>query len=189
MPEIVDNKILRLLNVEVGFRRRLHKIARTWTFELFNRPSLEVVCYRRRSNPWHHTPKLWLWCWNTQESTTQAPKRAYDSLLIWSSRSSKRPFSFEFQEFKQPQHKCLLYPRFGHALIQAFELFWFWLLWFSFWFGTFVLDFVFFRFSFSCQIKFMIWTCYFYMFLWFFQFWFCIFYYFYDIRFNGDTFK
>ena len=47
-------------------------------------------------------PKLWPWCWNTQESTTQAPKRAYDSLLIWSSRSSKRPFSFEFQEFKQP---------------------------------------------------------------------------------------
>ena len=129
------------------------------------------------------------WCWNTQESTTQAHKCAYDSLLIWSSRSSKRPFSFEFQEFKQPQHKCLLYPRFGHALIQAFELFWFWLLWFSFWFGTFVLDFVFFRFSFSCQIKFMIWTCYFYMFLWFFQFWFCIFYYFYDIRFIGDTFK
>ena len=96
---------------------------------------------------------------------------------------------FLFQEFKHPQHKCLLYPRFGHAVIQAFELFRFWLLWFSFWFGTFVLDFVFFRFSFSCQIKFMIWTCYFYMFLWFFQFWFCIFYYFYDIRFNGDTFK
>lgn len=96
---------------------------------------------------------------------------------------------FLFQEFKQPQHKCLLYPRFGHAVIQAFELFWFWLLCFSFWFGTFVLDFVFFRFSFLCQIKFMIWTCYFYMFLWFFQFWFCIFYYFYDIRFNGDTFQ
>jgi len=96
---------------------------------------------------------------------------------------------FLFEEFKQPQHKCLLYPRFGHAVIQAFELFWFWLLCFSFWFGTFVLDFVFFRFLFLCQIKFMIWTCYFYMFLWFFQFWFCIFYYFYDIRFNGDTFQ
>ena len=129
---------------EVGFRRRIHKIARTCTFELFNWPSLEVVCYTRRSNSWHHTPKLWLWCWNTQESTTQAPKRVYDSLLIWISCSSKRLFSFEFQEFKQPQHKCLLYPRFGHAVIQAFELFWIWLLCFSFWFGTFVLDFVFF---------------------------------------------
>ena len=71
---------------------------------------------------------------------------------------------FLFQQFKQPQHKCLLYPRFGHAVIQAFELFWFWLLCFSFWFGTFVLDFVFFRFLFLCPIKFMIWTCYFYMF-------------------------
>ena len=68
---------------------------------------------------------------------------------------------FLFQEFKQPQHKCLLYPRFGH-------LFWFWLL---------------------CQIKFIIWRCYFYMFLWFFQFWFCIFFYFYDIRLSRDTFQ
>ena len=143
-----------------------------------------------RSNPSHHTPKLWLWCWNTQESTTRSPKRAYDSLLIWSSRSSKRSFSFYLKSLSSPtQHKCLLYPRFGDAVIQAFELFWFWLLCFSFLFRTFVLDFVFFRCSFLCQIKFMIWTCYFYIFLCFFQFWFCTFYYFYEIRFYGDTFQ
>ena len=39
---------------------------------------------------------------NTQESTTQAPKRAYDSLLIWSSRSSKRPFSFYLKSLSSP---------------------------------------------------------------------------------------
>ena len=178
------------------FRRRLHKIARTCTFELFNWPSLEVVdvCYRRRSNPWHHTPKLWLWCWNTQESTTQAPKRAYDSLLIWSSRSSKRPFSFYFKSLSSPNIsvyfiKDLDMPLFKPLSFFGFAFCAFCLLCFSVWFGTLVLDFVFFRFSFLCQIKFMIWTCYFYMFLWFFQFWFCIFYYFYDIKFNGDIFQ
>ena len=182
MPEIVDNKILRLLNVEVGFRRRLHKIARTWTFELFNWPSLEVVCYRRRSNPWHHTPKLWLWCWNTQESTTQAPKRAYDSLLIWSSRSSKRPFSFYLKSLSSPNISVYFIQDLD---MQLFKL----LSFFGFGFCAFLFDLVLLfwilcslgsRFCdqsnlwFLWSIKFMIWTCYFY--------------YFYDIRFNGDTF-
>ena len=30
---------------------------------------------------------------------------------------------FLFEEFKQPQHKCLLYQRFGHAVIQALSIF------------------------------------------------------------------
>jgi len=156
---------------------------------LFNRPSLEVVCYRRWSNPWHHTPKLWLWCWNTQDSTTPAPKRAYDSLLIWSSRSSKRPFSFYFNSLSSPNISVYFIQDLDMPLFKLLSFF-------GFGFCAFLFDLVllfwilcFFRFSFLCQIKFMIWTCHFYMFLWFFQFWFCIFYYFYEIRFNGDTFQ
>ena len=133
--------------------------------------------------------QLWLWCWNTQESTTQAPKRAYDSLLIWSSRSSKHPFCFYFKSLSSPNISVYFIQDLDMPLFKLLSFFWFWLFCFSLWFGTFVLDFVFLMFSFLCQMKFMIWRCYFYMFLWFFLFWFCIFYYFYDISFNGDTFQ
>ena len=126
--------------------------------------------------------------WNTQEPTTEAPKRAYDSLLIWSSRSSKRPFSFYFKSLSRPNISVYFIQDLDMPLFKLLSFF-------RFRFCAFLFDLVLlfwilcFLGSSFLQIKFMIWTWYFYMFLWFFQFWFCIFYYFYDIKFNGDTFQ
>ena len=152
---------------------------------MFNRPSLEIVCYKRRSNPWHHTPKLWLRCWNTQDSTTPAPKTRIRFTFDLELSFFEAFVQFLFQEFKQPRHKCLLLD------MPLFKL----LSFFGFDFCAFLFDLVLlfwilcflgFRFCAKSNLWFglVIFTC----FCGYFSFDFVFFYYFYEIRFNGDTY-
>jgi len=130
-------------------------------------------------------PKLWLWCWNTQDSTTPAPKTRIRFTFDLELSFFEAFVQFLFQEFKQPRHKCLLLD------MPLFKL----LSFFGFDFCAFLFDLVLlfwilcflgFRFCAKSNLWFglVIFTC----FCGYFSFDFVFFYYFYEIRFNGDTY-
>ena len=106
MSEILDNKILRLLNVlmmKTRFPSKVENITITCTLELFNWPSLEVVWCRRIfmtmrcansdfAAETHRIELHRLWSTHTQDSTTQDPKRAY--MYMW--RRMFKPLSLYY---------------------------------------------------------------------------------------------